>query len=108
MDIPQLVQRTAHYSGHRSFFLARCVRRQSHGSLAFFFPPRGSTPRGVVLTKEQLIAFQEAQTLVLLGLLGVQFENLALVEENNLVEMSFTFGHGGRATRRGIKRGREL
>jgi hypothetical protein len=38
----------------------------------------------------------------LIDLLGVHFEHLALVEENHLVDWSFTFGHGRRNTS-GIK-----
>ncbi len=55
------------------------------------------------LAKDELFHFQEAPQITLIDLLGVHFEHLALVEENHLVDWSFTFGHGGRVTHRGIK-----
>ncbi len=54
------------------------------------------------LAKDELFHFQEAPQIALIDLLGVHFEHLALVEENHLVDWSFTFGHGRRNTS-GIK-----
>lgn len=55
------------------------------------------------LAKDELFHFQEAPQITLIDLLGIHFVHLALVEENHLVDWSFTFGHGGRVTHRGIK-----
>lgn len=57
------------------------------------------------LTKDELLDFQEAPQIALVDLLGVHLEHLALVEENHLVDWSFTFGHGGRNTSAGKNEG---
>ncbi len=54
------------------------------------------------LAKDELFHLQETPQITLIDLLGVHFEHLSLVEENHLVDWSFTFGHGGRVTHRGI------
>jgi hypothetical protein len=55
------------------------------------------------LAKDEFFHFQEAPQITLIDLLGIHFVHLALVKKNHLVDWSFTFGHGGRATHRGIK-----
>src|SRR3990167_2977024 len=57
------------------------------------------------LAKDELFHLQEAPQITLIDLLGVHFEHLALVEENHLIDWSFTFGHGGRTTHGDIKEG---
>ena len=59
--------------------------------------PHSASSQFFINTKDnEFLDFKKPPQITLIDLLGVHFEHLALVEENHLVDWSFTFGHGGR------------
>ena len=69
--------------------------RRTPSNCALSFSSLGSTTTCGALAEDELLDFQEAPQIALVDLLGIHLEDLALVEENHLVDGVFALVHGG-------------